>query len=251
VIKKYLILLLSLIFFCPLFAQDITTPNPVPTHNVYIKGLWESRHKMPVSSLDRIKIVFQPGVTSEQKNKLLWPIGYYQFTDSVNLDLNSYEVWIANGMSLDDNLKKLKDNPLVKAVILEKAGPLGDSSMIVTPTSIPTLFVSTQTVTQVEAFPSPDSDGRVPGKDYVADEVLVSINDGPTDDEEDILMQRLIFGIGLFERAHHNRSSYNWYQIKITNGMSVEDVVNKFKKNPRVKYAETNNIMHLNDMGFD
>jgi len=82
----------------------------------------------------------------------------------------------------------------------------------------------------------------VPGKDYVSKEVVMSLNGNLSENEKESLIQKLISGIGFFEKAKH-RPGTNLYLIKITNEMSVEDVVNKFSSDSRVENVGPNFIM--------
>jgi hypothetical protein len=72
-------------------------------------------------------------------------------------------------------------------------------------------------------------------RNYVPDEVLMvlKIPDDPKEKEE-------IFSIGTFTPFKYRP---NWFKVKIKNGMSVEQIIEKFEKNKNVISVEPNHLV--------
>jgi hypothetical protein len=252
--KKYYFLFV-LTLFSPLAGLSADSLTPVSTYSasVTIPGRIEYKngstiHKKdvirPLSMLDTLEIVFKSSVTSGEKDKILCRVGYYRTAEPDNL--SNYQVWVRDVRPIEEVIKELQKNPDIISVVRKDIV----LSKITTPSSIST-SVEPRCATNTERpYATPDWKSLVPDKDYVADEVVLTMNNSLTDDEQDRVIQKMILGIGLIERGGHwhfkNGGSSNLFTIKITNGMSVESVVGKFKDVSCIKSVGPNILIHPN-----
>jgi hypothetical protein len=76
----------------------------------------------------------------------------------------------------------------------------------------------------------------VSGKDYAPEIFLVVLKEGFTSGEENVVMNKLISGIGVIKDVRYYPDGHQ-YVVKITNGMTVKEAIEKVKDDLRVKTA--------------